>query len=221
MREFSRFVGKVPQHESLDAPLRHIQTNAETHRDRFGNRVFSSRKNAYFDREGNENRSILLVSPDGQDLLRSTPGILKTLEQFLAHSGPRLEQHRVIIDKEAHTILEGRGRIEYLAGGNQSLVYRVDIDDRSFVLKIHLPHSNVHQPYVNEMLELQSFGTDCAHDLSSLGVALPRVFFATNDVILEEFVPNELPRSEEFRATFYAAATTADEYLESQGTTPL
>lgn len=220
MSEKIRFVGRAPQ-ETGEAPIRHTEADAETGRDRFGNRIFSSKKLFYRDREGSENKSMILISPEGQELLAAHAHLLTAIDGVLSIFGPKVVGREMIVDKEPHGILEGKGSIRFMAEGGQSMVYRLDIEGRSFAVKIHLPYGTVYQPYTNEMLETQSVGKDCSQDLKEIGIAMPTIYFATNDVICEEYVPDELIKDDVFAPTFYAAATIAEEYIEANAGTPL
>lgn len=220
MSERIRFVGRAPQ-ELGEAPIRHAETDTKTQRDRFENRIFASKKLFYRDREGNENKSIILISPEGQELLGDHAHLLTALDEALLTFGPKVVDRTMVVDKEPHEILQGKGSIQFMAEGGQSMVYRLDIASRSFVLKIHLPYGTVYQPYTNEMLEIQSVAKDRSQDLSDLGIAMPTIYFATNDIICEEYVPDELEKDDAFAPIFYATATIAEEYIEMNASIPL
>lgn len=199
-----------------EAPLRHVDAESRTtKRDRFGNRVFQSKDRSYEDREKNETRSALLVSREGEQFIKENPGILTALSKGLAEHGPRIEGRDCITPEEPIDLGNGC-TLRYLAEGGQSVVYTLDVPGRRYIVKVHLPYSSVHQPYINEVLQSQSIEHDRAHELQTLGVALPKFLFASGQMMCVEYVPNEASLPEDFVGTYYAAATAAEDYIAAQ-----
>lgn len=209
-------------HETLknpDAPLLHVEIHTtDSQRDRFGNFVFASPEKAYRDREDKEVKSALLITQEGEVFCRKYPGILQDISRGLQQLTPKHDGDLVRRMKPRNPTVElGNGRrIRYLSSGAQSMVYVLEVPDGRYILKTHLPYSQVHQPYVNEMLQVQSLEHDCAADLQRLGIALPRFLFASGQMICTEYVPREASFSNDFEPTYYAAATTAEHYVDQQ-----
>ncbi|HAU66624.1 MAG: hypothetical protein UT30_C0011G0049 [Candidatus Uhrbacteria bacterium GW2011_GWF2_39_13] len=199
-----------------DAPLQHVEQEArKKQRDRFGNRVFTSPELAYRDREGKETKSSLLVSEVGEQFLKENSGILKNLDRALQELSPTFEDRHLVIPKKRLDL--GRGRsLEYLGQGAQSVVYKLQVNERIYIIKIHLSYSKVHQPYINEMLQIQSLQLDLKDSFQKLGVEFPQFLFASGQMTCVEFVPKEATFSEDFESTYYAAATISEDYIEEQ-----
>ena len=156
-------------HQNPKAPLlRHFipvtEAGAKIPRDRFGNRVIASQASSYFDREGTETKAGLLMSIEGEEFIKSNRGILSD------------------IDKGVHTIIQGEkegssgSSVNLDHGGNltvfspdtspkQSKHFILDLKGEKYLVKIknreqNYDDSDITQPFVNEMLQGQSIGTD-------------------------------------------------------------
>lgn len=150
-------------------------------RDRFSNRLFSSPQLAYLDRSGDKVKAGLLVSPDGQAFIENNPKILQDIEYGLvnleaADRGPR-----------DNTIDIGEGRIlEAIINGGQSNFYILIINGEKYAIKTHVApktgREELHQPYINEMLQTQSVATDLKDELDGLKVKMSTFLFASGQV---------------------------------------
>lgn len=216
MKEFEpRFTGSHINNalsENPDAPVLHVEVDKDSGRDRFGNRVFRSPELSYQDREGEEVKSALLVTQLGENLVRSFPRILKDISTALEKLSPKRINGALLLGRPKDPVIDlGNGRrVLCLAAGSQSIVYLLEVPGAKYILKTHLSYSQVHQPYINEMLQVQSLEEECGKDLETLGVAFPRFLFASGQMICTEYVPKEAMLSKDFEPTYYAVATTAE-----------
>jgi hypothetical protein len=147
--------------------------------DRFGNRVFRSSGLIYTDRSYSPVRAALLVSPTGRGFLRSNPRILRDIDRGLAVLGS---------DK---TVGLGSGRrIERWRGGSQSRVNLLTVDGQKKVIKTQ-SSSLYSQPFINEMLQVQSLQADLGDQLGQFNVEMPVFLFASGQVSCMEFVEGD------------------------------
>ena len=156
--------------------------------DRFGNRLFTSEKFAYLDGAGNKTKAGLLVSPDGQDFMRRDLGILKDVDRALAQMEP-YGDGKSISDQP---IDMGNGRsLRMLKDAEigrhlQSNIYLLVVDGRKYIIKTHLQSNSIvpdiHQPYINEMLQTQHISEDLRSDLENQRVRMATFLFASGQV---------------------------------------
>ncbi len=201
--------------EDPNAPLRHIEIDPFTGRDRFGNRVVSSNRLAYRDQEGRSSKAALLITPDGEAFLKSNPGLLTKLDHALREVGPRIQDKKYRVGRAPFELQPGY-TLHYMDGGGQSEVFRLTTPTGTYVIKVHVCFSKLHQPYTNELLQMQALATERKAELAELGIAFPRTLFASGQVLCQEFVPKEIQVSDEFAATNYAMAVIADDYIAEQ-----
>jgi len=164
-------------------------------RDRFSNRIFSSPNFAYRDREGEKVKAALLVSLEGEEFIRANKDVLNDIDKGLSFM-----QRLSLADKNGkqRRIDLGTGRsLSYLTSGGQSDVYLLETQTGRYVVKILKPNrardTDASQPYINEMLQVQSIKTDLKGQLDRLGVEMPTFLFASGVVSCTEFVDGVIP----------------------------
>lgn len=170
-------------------------------RDRFGNRFFPAKDFSYLDREERMNQAGILVSQEGENFISSNPGILRDISQGLAKLEPRGDG--VVLNKKVD-VGDGRtlGRIK---SGHQSNVFLLTIGEKKYVVKTHIPkklhqyQKDFYQPYVNEMLQVQSVATDLGRQLRMHNIAMPTFLFASGQVSCSVFEQREEKRTLSYR----------------------
>ncbi|HWY79545.1 MAG TPA: hypothetical protein VNW29_04245 [Candidatus Sulfotelmatobacter sp.] len=216
-------------HINSDASLRYFEPligNGATGfvpRDRFGNRVFISSTGAYFDRAGNENKAGILISREGENFIKRHPGILSDIERGAFELTDTLQfgtQAQV-----TSKIDLGRGRkIQSLPAGDiqaQSSVFLLEIDSEKYVVKKKAPRPKNRlaidrsQPYINEMLQTQRFGTDL-HDLfANVGIIMATFMFATGQFSCSRFEEGRHPTQKELGEKIESIWSEMYKYLVS------
>ncbi|MBY0376687.1 hypothetical protein K2P96_01810 [Patescibacteria group bacterium] len=154
-------------------------------RDRFGNRIFTSKDLAYLDGKGDKTKAGLLVSPDGQSFLEKNKGILRDIELGIG----MLETKG--FTRESRVQLGGGKILEHVTTGGQSNFYVLSVNGEMYAIKTHAPKrddvSEIHQPYINEMLQTQAVSEDLRDQLASLNVRLSTFLFASGQVSCTKF----------------------------------
>lgn len=147
--------------------------------DRFGNRVFRSRELIYSDRSHSSVRAALLVSPKGREFIRSNPRILSNIDSGLA----------ILEDEKIAELASGR-RLERWKSGSQSRVNLLTVDGQKKVMKTQ-SSSLYSQPFINEMLQVQSLQADLGDQLGQFNVEMPTFLFASGQVSCIKFIDGE------------------------------
>lgn len=199
-------------HTNPQAPLRHFDVDPNTGRDSFGNRIIRSQSLAYHDREGNATKAALLITPEGEAFIKSHAGILDQLDHALREIGPRIENGTYRVGRTPVELKPGY-TLRYLDGGGQSEVFKLETPTGPYIIKVHVSYSQLHQPYVNEVLQMQTLAQDKKEEFSQLGVTFPRILFASGQVLCEELVPEAVDLTDDFAATNYATAVVAEDYI--------
>ncbi len=189
---------------SQEVGIKHFQPEKDG-RDRFGNRIFTSKDMGYVDKAGDEVRAAMLVSPEGQEFVRQNPGILQDIERGLGQMQEFASSEKGLRALGRLNLENGR-TMEYLASGalSHALLLTVEgkngAETRKYVLKIKNKDPNRRsymekypQPYINEMLQLQALGTDLKADLDPLHVHFPTYFFASGQVMCTEYIEGGIP----------------------------
>lgn len=190
MSEDKRFAGDVHLRNNPRALVLHYEPLPGSKSDRFGNRLFVSPDLSYVDREGQNIKAALLISSRGEGFVKEHPGILSEIDSALAVFNPEIitaESQRL-----AQVELKKGGLLRKLSAdkqGHQSITYVLEIGDKKYIIKTPgLPFGkNYRQPYLNEMLQIQSVSTDLNPLLNDCGVRLPANLFASGQVLCEEF----------------------------------
>jgi len=162
-----------------DAEVKHF--TREGQRDRFGNRLFTSRDLAYPDGSGERVKAGLLISSEGENFIKRQRGILKDISWGLSQiETPGKGTPERFID------LGGGRTLEAITTGGQSNFYILSVNGEKYAIKTHAPprkgHEEIHQPYVNEMLQSQTVALDLARDLAALKIRMPDFLFASGQV---------------------------------------
>lgn len=199
-----------------EAPLRHVEQDARTtKRDRFGNRVFSSPDRAYSDRESKTTKAALLVSEPGQELIQQHKGILQDISRGLELVCPKRERDYLDLPEDPVSIGPNRW-LQFKGFGQQSTVFQLTINSERYAIKAHRPDTGLYQPYVNEMIQLQTLATECKDALAGLHVDLPTFLFASGQVSCTEYVPHPAQLDESFEPAHYALAETFSVFIRQQ-----
>jgi hypothetical protein len=206
----SRF-GEKQLETNPDAPIRHFRplplTEGQTvQRDRFGNRLFTSPEKSYNDRENEENKAALLVSPKGEAFIKANLGILQDIDRGL--QSLNVEEKRGSVNSDLSEIDLGNGRkLEALTipgktEGSQSVVFLLQTETGKYAVKVmkHIPIEStpISQPYSNEMLQTQAIALDLRDELAQQDIEMPTFLFASGQVSCTEFVEGECPQPDEW-----------------------
>lgn len=157
--------------------------------DRFGNRMFTSPNLAYFDNQNNLVKAGVLLSKKGEKFLISHPGIIGDIDTAL----DKLENQGMAEDEKKKGVQIGKHRLRYLVSGGQSNVYILEIGKKKYIVKTQIDSHDDHllvdrfQPYINEMLQIQSISADLKERLKELKVQFPSFLFASGQACLVEF----------------------------------
>lgn len=176
----------------------------ENGRNRFGNRIFRSPELAYLSgREKIPTKAALLISPAGDSFIKNNKGILSDIDKGLRQLEPNVlaffSRQR---NAEAKPIELGNGRrMSYLTSGAQSHVFLLEVDQGKYVVKIRNTRTpewfSVFQPYINEVLQVQSLQADLGNEFAKLGIALPTYLFASGQIECIKFEEGEHPTRQE------------------------
>ena len=196
MAEATRFADKDLQ--LLFRPkFKHFKPTNNGH-DQFGNRLFSARREGlyaptYIDREGKKYKAALLISSEGEKLIKENGGILNDIDQgilainhsewevYPSKKHPERSLHKIWT--EAHTHL-ARLRIEK----NEYLLKWLDQEKLAEQLYAY-------QPFINEMLQMQDLQKRFGEQLlqKDINVILPTYFFASGFLVCKSYEPGEPP----------------------------
>jgi hypothetical protein len=186
-----------------DAEIKHF-TPVNGLVDRFGNRIFRSGRLIYTDRSRSSVRAALLVSHSGKELISSSPRILRDIDRGLGI----LE-----VDKTAE-LAPGR-KLERWKGGSQSRVNLLTVDGQKKVIKTQ-SSSLYSQPFINEMLQVQSLQTDLGDQLDQFNVEMPTFLFASGQVSCVEFAEGEEAVEDDLRPFVGKLYRIIDNYVKDQ-----
>ncbi len=215
MKEASPRFHETETHLNPKAPLRHVDADQGARRDSFENRVIRSQSLAYNDQEGTSLKAAILITPEGEAFIKSHPGILGQLDHALREIGPRIENKKYRVGRTPVELRPGY-ILRYLDGGGQSEAFKLETPTGAYIIKVHVSYSRLHQPYINEMLQMQTLARDKKDEFSELGITFPRILFASGQVLCEEFVPEEIDQTDNFAATNYATAVVTEDYIAQQ-----
>ena len=201
MANMSEQFGGSELYRDPSAEVRHFEKESEQNRDRFGNRLFLSENLAYLDRHENPTKAGILISGEGEDFLKKHSGILKKLDSCLADVDAK-DFYSVAIGDEIE--------LKRYDHGGQSNVYLLSCGEEKCIIKTHRPEREtdsfdddertgvrIDQPYLNEMLQTQSFAKDLVDELRKLHVQMPVFLFASGQVSCTKFYLDSYQRIEE------------------------
>ncbi len=169
--------------DTNQALLKHFKPEKEG-RDRFGNRLFVSNDLAYLDGSKDLVRAGILISQQGDQFLKQHPGILGKLSHALAV----LEESNGMNMKDQVFGLPDEGALQVVTIGGQSNVYFLTLGQEKFVIKTHVSSDrrnyrpDIHQPYINEMLQTQELAESLKDEFSRLKVKMNTFIFASGQV---------------------------------------
>jgi hypothetical protein len=183
-------------------------------RDRFGNRLFTSPDLVYPNREGQLVQAALLVSPEGDQLIKRHPRILREINAAL------ITLNHPTTFRIPYEMGQGR-TIEWRTQGGQSLIYRMDLEEDSYILKRARPKErqaeyNPSQPYINEMLQCQAMAADLKQEFDRLGIHLATFLFASGHIACTKYEGKDWPRPEDFGTRGGAFSNVIRNYIQQQ-----
>ncbi len=202
----------------------------ETGHDAHGNSFLTSWRYAYLERAGPSSEALsqllpeqvtragLLVSPEGQNIIRANPGMLRQLDEALG---------RIRLSTEASQFssqpVGKNGSLRYYDRGSLTDVYLLQIPGNDIALRIicypdtDQPFGIGKQPYIKEMLQMQELQATLGGCLSELKVRFPQWYFASGLVGAREFIHgrsgHEVPETLE---RLYDIAEITKDYVKKQ-----
>lgn len=164
----------------------------ENGKDAFGNRAFSSQL-AYFDRFGQLAKAALIVTELGQSFLTSHKGVLRDIDGGLWRFSELFSKGFVSNSDERPTISLSESRtLTWIGGDGQSKVFLLQQGEERYIVKTNLSMSKIFtrysQPYINEMLQVQSLSEDLANILGKAGLRFQEYLFATGYMSCTKYV---------------------------------
>lgn len=200
------------------AEIKHI-VGQEGNRDIFGNRIFTSDDKAYQDREGDNVRAGLLISLEGESFVRTNPGILTNIDNGLIELEYTLEKDTF---KRKTQVDFGEGRkMTYLTAHGQSSVYLLEVGKEKYIVKTKNyaageTFATATQPYINEMLQTQTFARDLKDRLTEINIHLPTYMLASGQISCMKFEEGNKPKMQEYRESFERLYQLSSEYIQRQ-----
>lgn len=194
----------------------HFYPLSDSERDKFGNRIFSSKNKIFLDREGQELQASLLVSPDGDVLLKKYPGLLTKLEAGLRElEDLKLKERFLTKDK---VDLPNLGTLETLVQGGQAKVYKLSLPKDSLAVKtiLHYYNNRVDQPFINEMLQMQELANEAGRELNGQNIYLPKYYFASGQVLAREYVKGDRPQHAELLPVLKKGQIILQKFIEAR-----
>ena len=205
---------------SPDAKILHFKPDS-TDRDEFGNRAFSSPL-SYVDRENRKTKAAILVSSEGEELIKTNKGILKAIDQGLQAFTKKIESQEVSLwEPEKPSINIGEDRtLTWIDSGGQSDAFVLQIGERKYVIQTNTSHkakfTNYSQPYINEMLQTQELQAQLKKDLEEAEVELSHFLFATPYVSCTKYMPGSESITRKDLTPVYNVLRKAVNYVSSK-----
>jgi len=207
------------------APIKHFTPEDSSDgilRDRFGNRLISSPTIAYLDKEEDPVKAAVLISREGEALIRKAKGLLKPIEQALVESD--IPNPSRVLQGETLVFEFGeRARLErmYELDGGQSNISILELEGEKLVIKKiqimpTLTDFFTNQPYINEMLQVQSIAYDLREELAEAGFVMPTFLFATGQVCGVRFEQGPRPDSQKIQEKLPGVIAFVEPYIEEQ-----
>ncbi len=181
--------------KGVDAEILHFEP-VSGGRDRFGNRVFSSEL-SYRDADRRDVKSALLVSRQGEDFIRQNPGILSDLDRGMNAlvSEMKTMKFKFFGASKLEIDLAKNRHLSLLGGGNQSQVFVLEVSNKKFAIKtpvsLSAKYAMYSQPYINEMLQIQTIQESLGPELEKANVYLPEPFFASGHISCTNYVDGD------------------------------
>ncbi len=160
-------------------------------RDQFGNRLFSARKQGlyapgYVDREGKQYKAVLLISPEGEKLIKHNPGILNDIDRGVT----------AINNWESSIVLSENPKrsLSKIWSEYNNRLARLQLGENEYLLKWLNQEKLVdkylaYQPFINEMLQVQEVQKKFGEELlrEDVNVILPTYFFASGFLLCKTY----------------------------------
>lgn len=205
-----------------EAELKHFHP-VDGVRDRFGNRIFTSRDLAYHDREGDTVKAALLVSKEGERFINDHPGILNKIDKSLRKWKKNIDMGGIGNQLQ----IDSNTKLTILGQGAQSRAHLIEIGEEFIVVKTRSTladsktQSNVTQPYINEMLQSQSMALDLKTDLAEIGITFPRFLFSSGQVSCIRFEQGRQPNEQRINKIKNILSMLFSNYINQRRSNPL
>lgn len=135
-----------------------------------------------------------------------------------------LDAHSDLLGGTETTNIENKGKVREVGGielelerlnnkqGAQSQIYIMTINGKKYAVKrpvlgdpfsklrsnpFYSPESNPFQPYTNELAQITELQNSKEEELDKLGVRFPTIYFATNSILVSEYIEGSHPKSED------------------------
>ncbi len=159
-------------------------------RDEFGNRVFSSHL-SYLDRQDRKVKAALLVSREGEFFIRENKGVVRDIDLGINSFAKKMISDDLVLDQlrgQSIEITPDR-TMTMLDSGGQSAVFILDVSGPvigKYIIKtgklLTAEYSKMGQPYINEMLQVQTLNKIFGDKFKMAGFRLPQFLFASGHV---------------------------------------
>ncbi|MBP7859901.1 hypothetical protein KA001_03025, partial [Patescibacteria group bacterium] len=154
-----------------------IKTPDDRHRllDKYGNVCILSPDNlSYWANEEKPRKASILITPLGRKILLEYPGLLKNIGQslyvleneLLPGSLTKTVGETIFLQRQKQKTASVQGKIIKFEKGRQSKIHILEVDGKKMIVKTaqgartYLDgYGNLNQPYVDEMLQIQTLQT--------------------------------------------------------------
>lgn len=216
--------------DHTEAPLQPLAIGSE-------NRVFKSKGLSYQVWEGARGKestdvklrqAALLISPEGEKLIKDHPGTLSGVDDFLVRQTQVPFERgfgRFVVNKP-NLFTDSRGKqyeVFFLGGGSQSRVFRLKTDGMDLVVKRHADLDSLQerespiQAYSSEMIQTQNIRKDLRNILERLNMDFGEFLFASGQVACMWFIEGKKPEENEENAKRILELNEAvEEYVANQ-----
>lgn len=200
------------------ADIFHFEPTANG-RDEFGNRVFSSPL-SYLDRENRITKAALLVTPKGEQFIKSNKGILQDIDAGIKKFTDKIKSEKIdLLDEENPVFtISPTKNLTWIHSGGQSNAFILEVDDKKYIVKtitsMSTQYEDFSQPYINEMLQVQHMGKALKEDFQKANIQMPEFLFATGYLSCTEFVDGQPTIQPADPQPILDAIKKADEYVE-------
>ncbi len=151
------------------------------------------------------NRAVIAIHhPDELlDLVKQRDDIREISPEFhaLADRIKVLEDVTRFTQETPYQLPDSGRCLYFLAQGGESEVFVYQQDGEKYIVKypraLHETHEDLHQPYVNEMLQMQFLQRDLGPEMEKMGVFFPEQYFSSPEALCVQFIEGRTPTEEE------------------------
>ena len=200
---------------SVERPYPYFEPTDRGTFDRFGNRILQSPFYSFTTKEETHQSAALLLSPEGQTLVRKHKGLLRMVDRGIA---------RITSGKQDYVNWgEGENQISLETmdlSGTQSEVYLLIIGKERYLIKKMKWRENVvdsddvRQPYINAMLQAQAVQRDCGTELGEIKVRLPTYLFASINTCCVRFEEGQAATAEDLKPKITGLTARLVDYID-------